>query len=151
MKIYRISQQVLTAYHGTCSRYYDIIKEKGLVNPFLAKTYDLAKYYSEKLSYQKISYDNRVQYDFGSPIVLNVIVTDLNNLRYDPASMTSPVMANESDRDDAWDKAAIEHPEWHVDGVRRIPLTEWEISWDAVGAVRYMGTISPDQISVALN
>ncbi len=146
MKIYRISQQVITAYHGTCSSYYDIIKEKGLVKPFLAKTYELARYYSEQ-----ISYDNRIGYDFGSPIVLKVIVTDLNNLRYDWASMTSPVMANESGRDEAWEKAEIEHPEWHVNGVGRIPLTEWEISWNAVGAVRYMGTIYPDQISVALN
>jgi hypothetical protein len=151
MKFYRIAQQVITAYHGTCSRYYDIIKEKGLVSPYLANTYELAKYYSERLSYQKVSYDNKIEYDFGSPIVLKVIVTDLNHLRYDPASMTSPVMANKSDRDEAWEKAEIEHPEWNVNGVRRIPLTEWEISWNAVGAVRYMGTIYPDQISVALN
>jgi hypothetical protein len=146
MKIYRMAQQVLTAYHGTCSSYYDVIEEKGLVKPYLAKTYELARYYAEE-----IPYNRRIAYDYGVPIVLKVIVTDLNNLIYDSASMDEPIMASEEDRDEAWDKAAIEHPEWVDNDMIIIPSTEWEISWNAVGAVRYMGTISPEQISVALN
>lgn len=145
MRIYRISQQVITAYHGTCSSYYDVIEEKGLIRPYLAKTYELARYYAEQ-----IPYNRRIPYDYGDPIVLNVIITDTNNLRYDSASMDEPIMASEEDRDRAWEQAAIEHPEWVEDGMIIIPSTEWEVSWYAVGAVKYEGTIPPEQISVAL-
>ena len=145
MKIYRISQQVITAYHGTCSSYYNVIKEKGLIKPYLAKTYELARYYAEE-----IPYDRQISYDYGNPIVLKVIITDTNNLRYDSASMDEPIMASEDDRDSAWEQAEREHPEWVEDDMIMIPSTEWEISWHAVGAMKYDGTIPPEQISVAL-
>jgi hypothetical protein len=140
MKIWRVSQSVITSYHGTCEGLYKIIlEEDGLKNPYLARDINLAKYYAEEAS---------TNYRCGKPIVLEVKVIDINGLRYDKNSMDEPVMTNVGDRDSAWDKASIEHPEWVNGGIISIPEEEWEISWDAVGSARYKGVIPLDNIMV---
>lgn len=140
MRIYRIAQSLITAYHGTCEKYYTMILEgDGLVNPYLSKNIPLAKYYAEEASFN---------YKGDKPIVLEIAVPDTNNLRYDGNSMDEPVMVSKMDRDEAWNKAAREHPEWVEDDIITIPETEWKISWDAVGAVQYNGTIPLDHIKI---
>lgn len=143
MKIYRLSQtqSPLKMYHGTCEGYYRLILEEGLRNPYLAKEFDLAKYYAEQISSFKNPY-----FEYGDPIVLEVIIHDTNNLRYDGNSMDEPVMANEDERDQAWDQAALIHPEWVEDDIITVPDTEWEISWNGVGAVKYKGVIGSEYV-----
>lgn len=145
MKIYLLrkfaSQGVMMAYHGTCSSYYEIIKREGLKNPYLARTIDLAEYYAEQIS----SLENKY-YDYGHPVVLEVIVRDTDKLRYDSRSMDEPVMISEDKRDSAWDEVALLHPEWVEDDMISIPISEWEVSWNVVGAVVYDGIIPPEDI-----
>ena len=143
MNWYKTSQSI-TAYHGTCESYYrvQILEGDGLRNPYLAKDCDLAQYYAEQMS----SMSSRGNYDYGQPVVLEVAIPDTNNLRYDANSMDEPVMANENDRDKAWDQAAQEHPEWVENDMIVIPETEWQISWNAVSAAKYKGIIPSEYV-----
>ena len=145
MNWYKISQSngPIKAYHGTCESYYDLILEEGLRNPYLSKEFGLAKYYAEQITSLKNRY-----YKYGVPIILEVTIHDTNNLRYDKNSMNEPVMVNESERDEAWNQAALMHPEWVEDDIITVPDTEWEISWNGVGAAKYKGVIGSEDVMV---
>jgi hypothetical protein len=142
MKIYRISQNIVKAYHGTCEGLYKLILEDdGLRNPYLARDIDIAQYYANEAS---------TNYRCGKPVILEVSIPDINNLRYDKNSMDEPVF-HEGNVQEAWDKAEQEHPEWVKDGIIYIPNSEWEISWNAVGAVLYNGVIPSEYTKVVFN
>ena len=133
MKIYRIAQGLIKAYHGTCEKLYEMILEgDGLVDPYLTSNVNIAKYYAEEAA---------INYKYGKPIVLEVSVPSISNLRYDGNAMDEPIMASVIQRDRAWNKAAKDHPEWVEDDTISIPETEWKISWDAVYSARYEGVI----------
>lgn len=139
MRIYRISQSFV-AYHGTCREIYrEVVETGGLRNVYLAKNPDLAKYYASEVD---------GELGGGGPIVLEVIVPALNRLQYDANSMDEPVMASEDQVQEAWDKAAQVHPEWIKNDMVIIPSSEWEISWDAVGAAFYSGSIPLNHVTV---
>jgi len=138
MKIYKISTNIIKAYHGMCEKYYDIIEYSGLKNPYLARDIEIAEYYAEQTS--EIS-------RYGKPIILEVDILDVNNLKYDRNSMEEPIMfENEANR--AFEEVSKNHPEWIEDEYLIIPDTEWEISWNAVGAAKYHGTIPIENIRI---
>lgn len=124
-------------FHGTSTKRLDDIRKKGLIEPYLTSSKKLAEYYAGCCC------DD----DNGEPVVLKVTITNENLLRHDHNAMDEPVDVNgdnlEELRQEAWDKAAKEHPEWHnkeTDTIS-IPKTEWKISLEAVLSVWYEGTI----------
>jgi hypothetical protein len=149
MKIFRISAIIIDGniyefYHGTSSKalYNGIhderdelhsITNEGLEYPYLAASYELAEYYAELMA----------ENFGGEPVVLKINNLDSSKLQYDSASMNEPVMADEEERNEAWDIAAIEHPEWYDEwsDTITIPPEAWKYSYHAVGAVKYNGTI----------
>ena len=140
MRIWKISQSSIIAYHGTCEGLYNmILEDDGLKNPYLARDIDLAKYYAKEAS---------VNYRCGNPIVLEVMVPCTSNLRYDKYSMSDPVYANVSDVDKSLEQIAKSHPEWVEYGVLVIPESEWKISWDIAGAARYNGVITEEYFTI---
>jgi hypothetical protein len=142
MKIYRRSQSIVKAYHGTCEGYYKLILEDdGLRNPYLTRDIDIAKYYANEAS---------INYKCGKPIILEVSIPNISNLRYDKNSMDEPIFY-EGNVQAAWDKAEQDHPEWVKDDIIYIPSSEWEISWNAVGAVLYNGVIPSEYTKVVVN
>lgn len=137
MKIFKIAG-LLTFYHGTSSVKLNFIKTNGLLNPYLCNNVELAKYYANE----------SVEEHGGSPIILEVRVLNVSNLRYDNAAMNEPVMSDEDDRDASWEKAELEHPEWVHGDTITIPTKEWEYSLDGVGSVKYEGIIPLSDIKV---
>jgi hypothetical protein len=138
MKIWKVSSRTIKAFHGTCEKYYDMIEYSGLKDPYLCKYRTIAEYYAEEAS---------TNYRCGDPIILAVNIPDVNNLRYDRNSMEEPIMF-ESEAKQTMERVSQEHPEWVSNGFLFVPETEWEISWNAVGAVKYIGTIPIENIEV---
>ena len=103
MKIYRIAESSLIAYHGTCREIYrEILETGGLRNVYLAKDAELAAYYAVEVNNELSG---------GGPILLKIIVPNTNNLRYDSNSMVEPVMVSEKGVQEAYDQAERSHPE----------------------------------------
>lgn len=122
--------------------YTSIIKD-GLEHPYLASNIGLARYYAILASENDGDQNSK-------PVILRIKKLDKSLLRLDNASMDEPVMADEEARDSAWNLAAKLHPEWYdktTDTVS-IPETEWEWSWDAVGAAIYDGVIPFSDIEI---
>jgi hypothetical protein len=127
--------QPLKAWHGTSATRSDSIRESGgLEDPYLAATEKLAEYYAEEVATS----------DGGEPIVLELIVRDTSKLRHDYAAMDEPVVVgelSEKDRDNEWERAEKEHPEWMRDDLIFIPQEEWEYSWRGAHSVKYEGLL----------
>ena len=126
-------------YHGTSSVHLPSIRVNGLRNPFLCDSYEKAHYYAEVTSEGSTG---------GQPVVLEIPSSSVEptRLRYDGAAMDESVMADEEARDDAWDWAGRQHPEW-VERVGKeefisCPPEAWQVSWLGVGSVWYDGTIN---------
>jgi hypothetical protein len=122
-------------FHGTSSKKLSIIKKDGLLNPFLTNDIKLAEYYADLTS----------EMDESSPVILEVEVNK-NFLVYDKAAMDEPVLVPEKQRDQAWEKAAREHPEWVKNGFICIPKNAWEYSLVGVHSVQYRGIIPANKI-----
>lgn len=133
-------------YHGTSSELLDDIMNKGLFHPYLAVDYDKAMYYAE----------GAVEFNGGDPIVLEVPTASLDKslLRYDNHEMDEPSRtADEESRNEAWNAAAEEHPDWknEVDNaIIHIPPEAWEFSLSGVGTVMYYGTVKLNERNASL-
>lgn len=119
--------------YGTCMDVWDKIKETGeLKNPYLASNINLARYYAEESSVELMG---------GYPVVLKVVIPDVEKLRYDRNSMDEPVMVSEDSVSYILDKVSQSYPEWEDNGMISVSSYYWELSWNIVGSVRYEGSI----------
>ena len=136
LRLQKIAADHPIFYHGTSSQFLPDIESKGLINPYLGNSYEKAEYYATEVSSEV----------GGEPMMFQVDVSDLSQLRHDYAAMEEPVLANDADRDLAWKEAARNHPEWikRMESgkmIVEIPQSAWEISWQGVGSVVYSGVI----------
>lgn len=142
------------AYHGTSTNALSQIMQYGLNHPYLAKSIELAKYYAESACYHGhggpyLSEFMSVKKPDTQPVILQIDLTKLSRgLRYDPASMDEiiPIGCNEETRDEAWDTAAREHPEWMSGEYINVPPNAWWVSWHGANSVRFEGVIPPNRI-----
>ena len=127
----RRRKQGMILYHGTSSVLMPSIRKIGIHRPCLAESYEIAEYYAEEA----------VADCGGEKEVLEIQIRDTSKLRYDGAAMDEPVMTGEDQRDAAWDKAAVEHPEWVERKIIMIPREAWWVSLEGAGSVWFEGTI----------
>lgn len=123
----------MVLFHGTSSEHLPAIREHGLKEPYLACTAEFARYYAEEAADEA----------GGRPVVLRVSVEHPHLLRYDGAAMDEPVMAEESERNAAWNRAAAEHRDWLSGGCIVVPPEAWWVSFLGVGSVWHEATIPP--------
>ena len=122
-------------YHGTSSTFLPDIEGQGLRNPHLCDSLDKAEYYA-----------NEACAEFGGEaMIFEVEVFNQSNLRHDYCAMEEPVLASDVTRNQAWNKAAKQHPEWVKKTGKSViidcPPEAWQVSWEGVGSVKYNGVI----------
>jgi len=138
--------ETITLLHGTSSSLVEFILQKGLKQPYLTDSEELAEYYAGVVSE-----------DYGgSPVILKVTVGTAA-LLFDGCAMNEPVGYNGLKSDDLmakiseeYGKLAIIHPEWTTrsgrDVLVSVPEKEYQISLSIVGSCRTNEIISPDRV-----
>lgn len=141
-----VTSDRLLLFHGTSSKHLNSIRKEGLRSPYLTDSVELAKYYAEV----------EVDYVGGEPVIFQIAVS-IDQLRCDKQSMDEPVsygVYSISDLEEAVvikiRKLAIEHPDWVLEGIVRLPNEAYDISLTTVGTCWHKATIKPEELHVLM-
>lgn len=131
-------------YHGTTDNHYDEIMNKGLNSPYLTDDYQKAEYYAEVASEE----------DGGDPIVFEVNIPSVENLRVDFPELDEPVTLGDEDMKNRIQKAYKTY-------IKKFPKSydkkydiitvdkhHYQVSLKTTNTVRYEGNIPSDKIKI---
>jgi hypothetical protein len=125
----------MTLYHGTSIKKCKKIKKSGfLKNPYLTDDIRVAQYYAETMADE----------DDSLPIIFEITDADESCFLFDSAAMDEPVGQKEKSRDDAWEKASVDHPEWCSEedlSMISIPPNAYIYSLEGVSSIKYNGML----------
>lgn len=123
--------------HGSSERRLEEILERGLKNPYLTDLETVAYYFADEAGAED---------DDAEPVVLEVLVRELDHLRVDRAMYQEPIT-------EVLDELGIPSADHYVElmgeGCFREPSgRDWPTSLQEMHSVRYMGVIPPRDIQI---
>ena len=124
-------------YHGTSLEFCNEILKKGLSNPYLTSSKELAHYYAEASD------------GYGEEVVLEVHITDVSKLRVDYPSLYEPVGFGNIHSKTLEDNVELMFNEFEA---KNITFTDcdYQVSLNTVYTCKYDGVISSTNLKVVI-